>query len=132
MPDYVVSKVVFALNSRKIATNGSRVLVLGLAYKKNVDDPRESPSAVIMDKLRALGAEVAYSDPHIPSFPKMRNHHYDLESVPLTADNLRAYDCILLSTDHDRFDYDLIKSHASLIVDARGRFDRKHENIVSA
>ncbi|NER59508.1 nucleotide sugar dehydrogenase, partial [Pseudomonas sp. MAFF212428] len=92
MPDYVIAKVSSALNERKKAVNGSRVLVLGIAYKKNVDDMRESPSVFMMEKLRALGAVVHYSDPHVPVFPKMREHHFDLSSVALTADVIRSYD----------------------------------------
>lgn len=122
MPDYVLSKVVASLNKRKKSVNGSKVLVLGIAYKKNVDDMRESPSVFLMEKLRDLGAEVAYSDPHIPVFPKMREHSFDLASVPLTPDSVASYDCVLLATDHDKFDYSMISANASLIVDCRGRY----------
>jgi UDP-N-acetyl-D-glucosamine dehydrogenase len=132
MPDYVIAKVGAALNTHKKAINGSRVLVLGIAYKKNVDDMRESPSVVLMEKLQDLGAEVAYSDPHIPAFPKMREHHFDLDSVPLDAQALAAYDCVLLATDHDRFDYDLIRGHAKLVVDTRGRYLEPSPHIVKA
>src|SRR5688572_26161019 len=118
MPDYVVSKVVGALNDSRKALKGSRILVLGIAYKQNVDDMRESPSVVLMEKLRALGADVAYSDPHIPAFPRMREHHFDLSSVELTPEAISGYDCVLLATDHARFDYDLIRRHARLIVDS--------------
>lgn len=132
MPDWVVSKVAAALNTRKQAINGSRVLVLGIAYKKNVDDMRESPSVFLMEKLRDLGAEVAYSDPHVPVFPKMREHHFELSSVELTAEALASYDCVLLATDHDRFDYDLIKANAKLIVDSRGRYQTPFDHLVKA
>ncbi|WP_054286231.1 MULTISPECIES: nucleotide sugar dehydrogenase [Gulbenkiania] len=132
MPDYVVSKVAAALNDRRKAINGSRILVLGIAYKKNVDDMRESPSVMLMEKLRDLGAEIAYSDPHVPVFPKMREHHFDLSSVPVTAETLAGYDCVLLATDHDRFDYALIKAHAQLIVDSRGKYLEPAGHIVKA
>jgi UDP-N-acetyl-D-glucosamine dehydrogenase len=121
MPDYVVGKLTQALNDRTQSVNGSRILVLGIAYKKNVDDMRESPSVILMEKLRDLGAVVHYSDPHIPHFPKMREHYFDLESTPLTAESLASYDCVLLATDHDRFDYDLITAHSALIIDTRGK-----------
>jgi len=121
MPDFVIGKLTQALNQREKSVKGSRVLVLGIAYKKNVDDMRESPSVILMEKLRDLGAVVDYSDPHIARFPKMREHHFDLGSVPLTAENIAGYDCVLLATDHDRFDYDLISSHATLIIDTRGK-----------
>lgn len=132
MPDYVVSKVLLALNERKKAIKGSRILVLGIAYKKNVDDMRESPSVMIMEKLRDLGAEIAYSDPHVPVFPKMREHHFDLSSTPLSEENLKTCDCVVLATDHDRFDYDLIRTHASLIVDSRGKYLAPEGHIVKA
>lgn len=132
MPEYVINKIAGALNLRQKAINGSRVLVLGIAYKKNVDDMRESPCVMMMERLRALGAKVSYSDPHIPEFPKMREHQFDLSSVPLTATSLAGYDCVLLATDHDRFDYELIKAHAPLIVDSRGRYLESAPHIVKA
>ncbi|KMN37097.1 MULTISPECIES: nucleotide sugar dehydrogenase [unclassified Chromobacterium] len=132
MPDYVVSKVAAALNQRKKAINGSRVLVLGIAYKKNVDDMRESPSVFLMEKLRDLGAEVAYSDPHVPVFPKMREHRFELSSVALSNEAIAGYDCVLLATDHDKFDYAQIKAHAQLVVDSRGKYLEPAANIVKA
>lgn len=132
MPDYVVAKLAAALNQRKKSVNGSRVLVLGIAYKKNVDDMRESPSVFIMERLRDLGAEVQYSDSHVPVFPKMREHHFELSSVELTSENVAAYDCILIATDHDSVDYDMVKAHAQLIVDSRGRYLEPGANIVKA
>ena len=130
MPDYVIAKVVAALNLAKKAI--SRILVLGISYKKNVDDMRESPSVMLMEKLQALGATVAYSDPHVPVFPKMREHRFDLTSVELNRESLSAYDCVLLATDHDKFDYDLIKSSAKLIVDSRGRYLASANHVVKA
>lgn len=132
MPDYVVAKVASALNSAKKSINGSRILVLGIAYKKNVDDMRESPSVMLMEKLRDLGANIAYSDPHIPVFPKMREHQFDLSSIALTRQNLADFDCVLLSTDHDKFDYAMIKESARLIVDSRGRYLEPANHIVKA
>lgn len=132
MPDYVIAKVVAALNSAKKAVNGSRILVLGISYKKNVDDMRESPSVMLMEKLQALGAAVDYSDPHVPVFPKMREHRFDLSSIELTRESLSAYDCVLLATDHDKFDYELIKANAKLIVDSRGRYLAPADHIVKA
>ncbi|QTN45224.1 nucleotide sugar dehydrogenase [Ectopseudomonas mendocina] len=132
MPDYVVAKLAAALNQRKKSVNGSRVLVLGIAYKKNVDDMRESPSVFIMERLRDLGADVQYSDSHVPVFPKMREHHFELASVDLTAENIGGYDCVLVATDHDSVDYEMVKTHAQLIVDSRGRYLEPAENIVKA
>ncbi len=132
MPEWVVSKMVDGLNQRGRALKGSRVLVLGIAYKKNVDDTRESPSVHIMEILRHKGASVEYSDPHVPVFPRMREHSFDLRSVPLTAENIVAYDCVLVATNHDGFDYKLIQKHAKLIVDSRGVYRGHHDNVVKA
>jgi UDP-N-acetyl-D-glucosamine dehydrogenase len=132
MPEYVVSKVMEGLNQHSKALNGSRVLVLGLAYKKNVDDARESPTAELIKLLLERGAEVAFSDPHIPTFPLKRRYKYEMESVPLRPDTLESYDCVLLATDHDAFDYDLILKHAQLIVDARGRYRGDIDKVVRA
>ena len=132
MPDYVIAKIGSALNEREKSIRGAKVLVLGIAYKKNVDDMRESPSVILMEKLRALGAQVAYSDPHIPTFPKMREHKFDLKSVALSAKSLASYDCVLLATDHARFDYALIRKHAKLIVDSRGKYLEPASHIVKA
>ena len=122
MPKWVISKVVDALNDAGKAVRDARILVLGIAYKKNVDDMRESPSAVLMEMLQDKGASVDYTDPHVPAFPRMREHYFDLKSVALTAESLKGYDLVLLATDHDDFDYDLIRQHAALIVDTRGRY----------
>ena len=132
MPDWVVDKVVHALNLDKKSVNGSNILVLGIAYKKNVDDMRESPSVFIMEKLRSLGAEVSYSDPHVATFPKMREHHFELASVTLTKEKLSSYDCVVIATDHDKFDYELIKEHSKFIVDTRGKFRDNEKNVVRA
>ncbi|MFT4101205.1 MAG: nucleotide sugar dehydrogenase [Burkholderiaceae bacterium] len=132
MPTWVVGKITDALNDRRKAIRGSRILVLGIAYKKNVDDMRESPAVELMELLRDRGAEIAYSDPHVPVFPKMREHYFDLKSVPLTPENLASYDCVLLATNHDKFDYDLIRRRSTLIVDTRGVYLEPLENVVKA
>ena len=132
MPDYVVSKVTSSLNAVKKAINGSRILMLGIAYKKNLDDMRESPSVILMEKLRDIGADIAYSDPHIPVFPKMREHKFDLSSIKLTPQSLANFDCIVLATDHDKFDYAMIKENAKLIIDSRGRYLEPANHITKA
>ena len=132
MPEYVVNKLMDGLNDAGKPLKNSKVLVLGIAYKKNVDDMRESPSVHIMEQLRAKGALVAYSDPHVPVFPKMREHHFDLSSVELTAQTLEDYDAVVLATDHERFDYDLIKSKAKLIIDSRGKYREPAANVIKA
>jgi UDP-N-acetyl-D-glucosamine dehydrogenase len=132
MPEWVIGQVVDALNDRGKALKGARVLVLGIAYKKDVDDMRESPSVELMEILRHKGAAISYSDPHVPVFPKMREHQFDLSSVALTPETLAAADCVLIATNHRKFDYDLIRKHAALVVDTRGVYGETAANIVKA
>jgi UDP-N-acetyl-D-glucosamine dehydrogenase len=133
MPDYVISKVTDALNRQRKSVNGSSILILGIAYKKNVDDMRESPSVILMEKLQALGADISYNDPYVPVFPKLRDHaHFDLSSVELSGESLKGYDCVLLATDHDEYDYSLILKNAQLIVDTRGRYLEPASNVVKS
>jgi UDP-N-acetyl-D-glucosamine dehydrogenase len=122
MPYYVVQRVMEALNSRKKSINGSRILLLGMAYKKDVDDPRESPSFKLLELLQNKGAEVHYNDPHIPVLQPMRKYSFSLKSTDLTAEILAAMDCLLLATDHSAYDYGFILEHADLIVDTRNAF----------
>ena len=119
MPEYVVGKVAEALNRFKKALNGSKVLVLGLAYKKDIDDLRESPSIELIELLRERGARVDYNDPHIPRTPKQREHNLRMRSKPLSPATLRSYDCVLIATDHSVYDYPWIVKHSRLIVDTR-------------
>lgn len=132
MPSYVVKKIAKALNNNKKSINGSKVLVLGISYKKNIDDMRESPSVFLMEKLQGEGAEISYSDPHVPIFPKMREHKFDLSSVELSPSVVSSYDCVVLATDHDRFDYDMILKNAQLLVDTRGKYREPQHNLVKA
>jgi len=122
MPSWVVHRVLLGLNDSGKAVKGSRILVLGLAYKPNVDDSRESPAFELIEKLEELGAEVDYSDPHIPIAPRVRKHDIRKESVELTAEALASYDCVLIATNHRGFDYELIAGNAPLIVDTRDAF----------
>ena len=107
----------------------SRILVLGIAYKPNVDDMRESPSAEIIARLQALDAVVAYSDPMVPVFPAMRRYSFDLRSVELTPETIASYDCVIIATDHAQFDYELIQRHAKVIVDTRGCYRQQADNV---
>ncbi len=132
MPAWVVGKISEALNQQAKSIHGSQILILGIAYKKNVDDLRESPSVEVMDLLQDRGAQLAYSDPHIPVFPKMRKHHFELVHTPLTQMRLAEFDCVVLLTDHDQFDYDLILKSSKLIVDTRGKFIQPKPHIVRA
>ena len=120
MPHLVVDRVASSLNDRGKPVRGSRVLVLGAAYKPDVDDCRESPAIEILELLRDRGAVVAYNDPHVPSLPPLRGHDIRLESTPLTADVLDAQDCVLVATDHSAYDWATIVRQSKLIIDTRG------------
>ena len=132
MPHWVIGKLADALNQRGRSVMGSRVLVLGIAYKKDVEDMRESPSVELMEILRAKGAVVDYSDPHVPVFPRMREHRFELSSVALTPQTIASYDVLLLATSHSAFNYDLIRQYANLIVDTRGVYLERLPNVVKA
>jgi UDP-N-acetyl-D-glucosamine dehydrogenase len=120
MPHYVVERVIAALNDEGKALKGSRVLVLGAAYKPDVDDCRESPAVELMELLQERGAEISYNDPHVPVLPPLRGHSIRLKSTKLTGPLLKAQDCVLVATDHKAFDWELILRHAPLVVDTRG------------
>ena len=120
MPHHVVDRVIAALNEKSKALKGSRILVLGAAYKPNVDDCRESPAVELMELLQGRGAIVSYSDPHVPALPPLRGHTIRLESTPITAETLGAQDCVLIATDHSRFDWEMIVRFSKLLVDTRG------------
>lgn len=132
MPEWVVGKIADALNQCGKPVRGSSVLMLGIAYKKNVDDMRESPAVALMELLRDKGARIAYSDPHVPVFPRLREHTFDLKSVGLTAQVLAGFDCVVVATNHDAFDYDLVKKHAPLIVDTRGVYLEPFPGLIKA
>jgi UDP-N-acetyl-D-glucosamine dehydrogenase len=117
MPYHVLDSVVKALNQHKKALNGARVLVLGVAYKKDIDDLRESPSLAIIDLLQKQGAHVSYNDPYFPTVGKGR--HYDLQMTCSPLENLSQYDCVLIVTDHSDYDYAHIVGESQLVVDTR-------------
>jgi UDP-N-acetyl-D-glucosamine dehydrogenase len=134
MPYHVVDAIGKALNQHQKSLKGSRVLLLGVAYKKDVDDLRESPSLKIMQLLLERGAVLDYNDPHFPKLHKMRHYDYGhMKSVPLTAESLASYDCVVIATDHSSYDYTAIVDAAKLIVDTRNatrRLMRHREKIV--
>jgi UDP-N-acetyl-D-glucosamine dehydrogenase len=135
MPEYVVRRTVLAMNERGKALKGSRILVLGLAYKPDVDDVRESPSFELIEKLEELGARVDYNDPHVPATHKMRHHDLHMKSVAVSPESLRTYDCVLIATHHAAYDWQAICDNAKLIVDTRGALrnvNGNRENIVGA
>jgi UDP-N-acetyl-D-glucosamine dehydrogenase len=135
MPEYVVQKTLLALNNQGKAVKGSKILVLGLAYKPDVDDVRESPSFELIEKLEHLGAKVDYHDPYVPRTHKMRHHDLHMESIKLSADTLKGYDCVLISTNHAVYDWQMIADHAKLIVDTRNALVKvagRRDHIVKA
>ncbi|MBI5725657.1 MAG: nucleotide sugar dehydrogenase [Planctomycetes bacterium] len=119
MPRFVIHKVIEALNGRGKALKGAKVLILGLAYKKDIDDVRESPSLELIELLKHHGAKVDYNDPHVPRTHKMREYDLQMTSQKLTAANLKSYDAVLISTDHSSYDYQFIVDNAKLVIDAR-------------
>jgi UDP-N-acetyl-D-glucosamine dehydrogenase len=135
MPEWVVQKTVLALNDHAKAVKGSKILVLGLAYKPDVDDVRESPSFELIEKLEHLGAQVDYNDPHVPQTHRMRHHDLQMKSVELTPENLKKYDCVLIATNHAAYEWQMIADNAKLIVDTRNAMSNvngKREHIVKA
>lgn len=124
MPYYVIEKAGEALNKFKKSLNGARVLILGISYKKDIDDMRESPSLKLIEILREKGAKVDYNDPYVPKLPKTRKYQYDMASVELSKKNITKYDLVLLSTDHTNYDYKFIAANAKLILDTRNAFEK--------
>ena len=132
MPNWVVSVVTDALNQEGKPIRNARILILGIAYKKNIDDMRESPATMIMEILQDKGALVDYSDPYFKKFPKMRNYSFSLESIEINKKSLSLYDVVLLITDHDDFDYEMILNHSEILIDTRGVYEENRENLIKA
>jgi UDP-N-acetyl-D-glucosamine dehydrogenase len=132
MPLWVLGKVAVALNDRSKSIKGSRILVLGVAYKKNVDDLRESPALELMRLLAEKGARVSFSDPHVPALRWPVHEAVPTQGVELRAEVLASQDLVLIATDHDAFDYDLVLKRSPLIVDTRGRYLEPAANVVKA
>ena len=133
MPFYVVEKVIHALNDHKKSIKGSRIIILGLAYKKDIDDLRESPSLKLIELLQDHGAKVDYNDDYVTTIPKVRKYNFNKKSVKITPSNIRNYDLVLLSTEHSYYDYEMILKNAKLIVDTRNGFGNfKNKKIYKA
>jgi UDP-N-acetyl-D-glucosamine dehydrogenase len=134
MPGYVVEQVARGLNRAGRAVNGSKIAIIGIAYKKDVDDPRESPAFEIIEELLHLGADLSYHDPHIAAMPRMRKHDIRLVSQALTPQYLAAQDCVLIVTDHTAVDWNAVFQHSRLIVDPRnalGKIPGNHEHVIN-
>jgi UDP-N-acetyl-D-glucosamine dehydrogenase len=135
MPDYVVQRTTLALNDRGKSVKGANILILGLAYKPDIDDVRESPSFELIEKLAHLGATVEYNDPHVPATHRMRNYDLQMRSVSLTPQSMSKYDCVIIATHHSAYDWQMIADHAKLIIDTRGAMrsvSGKRDHIVMA
>jgi UDP-N-acetyl-D-glucosamine dehydrogenase len=128
MPYYVIERTIQALNRQGKSAKGAKVLIVGIAYKKDVDDMRESPSLKLIELFLLQGAKVDYHDPYIPVMPQTRRHNFDMRSTPLTPENLASYDVVLIATDHSCLDYEQIISRASLVVDTRNAVNGKNHN----
>ena len=132
MPTWVINKTIKFLKTRGKTFNNLHVLVLGIAFKKNVRDTRESPGVKLMKILKKKGAKVSYSDPHVPSFPKMRQYNFNLSSIKLTPHSIKKFDLLLIATDHAKFDYSMIQKNAKLIIDTRGVYSNHFKNVIKA
>ncbi|HXH47939.1 MAG TPA: nucleotide sugar dehydrogenase [Terriglobia bacterium] len=119
MPEHVIAATGEALNRRRKCLNNARILVLGVSYKKDVDDLRESPSLAVMELLQARGVRVDYHDPYFPHLGRMRRYNFQLDSVPLSEETLSQYDAVLITTDHSSFDYEFVVQHSQLVIDTR-------------
>ena len=132
MPKYVLDRTTSALNEFGKSIKNSKLLILGLSYKKNVDDLRESPSLEIMNLLSKKGADLNFSDPFFEKLPQSRKFSLEINSIEITKNSLRLFDAVILCTDHDDFDYKLIELESSLIIDTRGKFSRNNKKVVKA
>jgi UDP-N-acetyl-D-glucosamine dehydrogenase len=130
MPHYVVDKVVEALNSRRKALNGSQILVAGVAYKRDIDDMRESPALDVMGLLHGKGAKVSYADPYVAEVHGREwSGRYDIKAVDMTRGSISQYDCVVIVTDHKSFDYDAVVAEADLVVDTRNAIKKPARNV---
>jgi UDP-N-acetyl-D-glucosamine dehydrogenase len=130
MPHFVVDKVADALNTRRKSVNGSKVLVAGVAYKRDIDDMRESPALDVMGLLHAKGAQVSYADPFVPEVEGREwSGGYDIHAVDLTRGSIGQYDCVVIVTDHKAFDYGAIVAEADVVVDTRNAIKGEHANV---
>ena len=132
MPNWVVSKIADALNSNNKSINKSKILILGIAYKKDVNDTRESPSIEIMKLLKNLGGLVEYSDPFVPIFPKIRKYKFKIKHTKINPKIISSYDAVVVCTNHSIFDYQMLVRNAKLIIDTRGELFNSSKNIVKA
>ena len=124
MPEWVIDKLTEVLVSKNKVVKNAKILILGLAYKKNIDDVRESPALKLIDILINLGSKVMYSDPYIKEMPKTRRYDFLIKNIDLSPKNLSIFDAVILVTDHDQFNYDMIKKYSDIVIDTRARFTK--------
>jgi len=127
MPKYVTERLKKLLGSRNVRLKGAKILILGLAYKKDVKDLRESPAIEIIETLQSKGAKISFYDPFLPF---LKIHEIDLKRIELSKNNLKTFDCVIVVTDHSNVDYNFIKNNAKLIFDTRNVYKRGGENII--
>jgi UDP-N-acetyl-D-glucosamine dehydrogenase len=133
IPKWVVSVMFKNLSEIKRKSKKIKILVLGIAYKKNINDTRESPGLKIIDILKKRKVKVSYSDPFIPKIPKLRNYNFEtMKSITLSKKNLTKFDACILVTDHDNFDYENILKYSKIIIDTRHRLNKKLNNVIYA
>ncbi|WP_069863634.1 nucleotide sugar dehydrogenase [Pseudomonas citronellolis] len=132
MPEFVINKLTTELNNRGKPIKGSRILILGVAYKKNVDDMRESPAIELMKLIHKKGGILAYADPHVQSLTPCHEHQFNYCSELLTANLISGFDAVVLATDHDKFDYSMIAENSKVLIDTRGRYRNLSENVITA
>jgi UDP-N-acetyl-D-glucosamine dehydrogenase len=132
MPYFVVEQVMMALNEQGKALKNAKILILGIAYKKDVDDIRETPAFKVVEILTDRGAKVDYNDPFIPTTPVTRKYQFNLHSVDLTPENLKAYDCVVITTDHSVYDPEFLVKNSQLIVDTRNLIKIRAKNVKQA
>jgi UDP-N-acetyl-D-glucosamine dehydrogenase len=133
MPYFVVSRTVNALNERRKSIKGAKILILGIAYKKDVDDQRESPALKIISLLQKKGAKISYNDPYVPESKGHRDYPgLGLRSIPLSAGMLKRFDAVIIATDHSAYDYDWIVRNSSLVIDTRNAVKKKRKNVIKA
>ena len=132
MPQWVIDKIIDALNSKQMSINKSKILILGIAYKKDVNDTRESPSLEIIKILKNLGSYVEYSDPYVPEILNLRKYKFKMKNIKISPTKISTYDAIVIATDHSDFDYEMILKNAKIIIDTRNVFAKHFKNLIKA
>ena len=131
MPDWIIKKTLRILKSKKI-NKKLKILILGIAYKKNINDCRESPAFEVIKKLKDKNFKVMYNDPYINKIPKLRNYNFNMKSIKLNKKILKTFDATIIITNHDNYDYEMIRKNSSLVIDTRNSYGKNFKNIYLA